>query len=111
MKSALHQHTGAAKFYGLANLFVDGIELEDVALLCRKAFQRAVEGAESAVLSAEIGVIDVAVDDIRDRAFGMQLSPDRVGFHADANQVIGLEHLQGLLFGEGHLQFNSNGGG
>ena len=32
----------------------------------------------------------------------MKASADRVGFHADADQVVGLEHLEGLLFGQGH---------
>jgi hypothetical protein len=40
----------------------------------------------------------------------MQLAADGVGFHADADQVVGVEHLQGLGLGEGHLQVNSNGG-
>ena len=72
MQAALHQHAGAAEFDGLANLFVDGVELEDVALFRGRAFQRAIEGAEGAVLGAEVGVINVAVDDVGDRALGMQ---------------------------------------
>ena len=54
------------------------------------------------MLGAEIGVIDVAVDDVGDHAFGMQLAAHRIGFHADADQVVGTEHLQGLGFGQGH---------
>src|ERR1022692_4434707 len=76
MQAALHQYAGAAEFDGLANLFVDGVEIDDVSY----------------------------------GACGMKPAADRVGFHADADQVIGLEHLQRLLLGEGHLQFNSNGG-
>src|ERR1039458_9605051 len=110
MQAALHQHARTAEFDGLANLFVDGIEVEDVAFLRGRALERTIEGAEGAVFGAEVSVINVAVDDVGDRAFGMKLSPDSVGFHADADQVIGLEHLQRLLLGEGHLQFNSNGG-
>jgi hypothetical protein len=108
MQAALHQHTGAAEFDGLANLFVDGVEIEDVAFLCRWAFEWAIEGAEGAVLGAEVGVIDVAVDDIGDRAFGMEPAAHRIGFHADADQVIGLEHLQSLLLGQGHVLLNSS---
>jgi hypothetical protein len=32
----------------------------------------------------------------------MKLAADRVGFHADADQVVGVEHLQGLGFCQGH---------
>jgi len=42
---------------------------------------------------------------------GMQLSPDSVGFHADADQVVGVEQVEGLGFGQGHLRINSNGVG
>ena len=96
MQAALHQHAGAAEFDGLANLFVDGVEIENVAFLRGGAFQRAIEGAEGAVLGAEVRVINVAVDDVGDRAFGMQLAADRVGFHADADQVVGVGTSRGL---------------
>ena len=102
MQAALHQHAGAAQFDGLANLVVDGFELEDVSLFRRWPLQRPVERAEGAVLGAEIRVIDVAVDDVGDDAFGMQLAAHRVGFHADADQVVGTEQVEGLLFGQGH---------
>ena len=101
MQAALHQHAGAAEFDGLANFFVDGVEIEDVTFFRGGAFQRAVEGAEGAVFGAEVGVIDVAVDDVGDGAFGMQLAAHRVGFHADADQVVGVEHLEGLLIWSG----------
>ncbi len=111
MQAALHQHSGAPELDGLADFFVDGVELEDVTFFRRGAFQRAIEGAEGAVFGAEVGVVDVAVDDVGDRAFGMQLAPHRVGFHADADQVVGVEHLESLGFGEGHwVPVNSNGG-
>ena len=102
MQAALHQHSRTAELDGLADLLVDRVELEDVAFLRGRPFQRAVECAEGAIFSAEVGVIDVAVDDVGDRAFGMKPSTHRVGFHADADQVVGLEHLQGLLLGQGH---------
>src|SRR5581483_8360387 len=82
MQSALHQHTRPPEFYRLADLLVDGFEIQNVTLFGLRAFQGAVEGAESAVLGAEVGVIDVAVNDVGDHAFGVQLSPHRVRFHA-----------------------------
>jgi hypothetical protein len=37
MQAALHQHARAAEFDGLANLLVDGVEIEDVAFFRRRA--------------------------------------------------------------------------
>ena len=102
MQAALHQHAGAAQFHGFADLVVDGFELEDVALFGCRSLQGPVKGAEGAVLGAEIGVVDVAVDDVGGDAFGMQLAAHRVGFHADADQIVGAEQVESLLFGQGH---------
>ena len=101
MQAALHQHAGAAQLDGLANLVVDGFELEDVALFGRGSLQRPVEGAEGAILGAEIGVVDVAVDDVGDDAFRMQPAAHRVGLHADADQVVGAEQVERLLLWSG----------
>src|SRR5712691_3187599 len=102
MQAALHQHARAAEFDGLANFFIDGVEIEDVALFRRGALQRAIEGAEGAIFGAKVRVINVAVDDVGDRALGMKAAADGVGFHSDTDQVVGLEHLQGLGLGERH---------
>ncbi len=99
MQTALQQHSRAAQLHRLAHLVVDGFEIEDVAFLRQLAFERAVEGAEGAVLGAEVGVVDVAVDDVGDHTFGMQLAAHRIGFHADADQVIGAVHLERFSFG------------
>jgi hypothetical protein len=85
MQASLHQHAGAAEFDGLADFFVDGVEIENVAFFGGGAFERAVEGAEGAVLGAEVGVINVAVDDVGDYALGVLGAADSVGFHADAD--------------------------
>ncbi len=99
MQAALHEDAGAAEFDGLANLFVDGVELEDVTFFRGRSFERAIKGAEGAVLGAEVSVIDVAVDDVGDRAFGVKLSAEGVGFHADADEVVRVEEVEGLGFG------------
>src|SRR3989442_13252515 len=114
MQAALHQDPRAAQFYGLLDLVVDGVEIQDVALFGARSFQRTVEGAEGAVLGAKVGVINVAVNDVGDRALGMDAAANRVGLHADADEVIGLKHLQSLLFGQGHSftrGFNHSSGG
>ena len=102
MQAALQQHAGAAQLHRLAHLVVDGVEVEDVAFGGQLALQRAIERAEGAVLGAEIGVVDVAVDDVGDHAIGMQAAAHRVGFHADADQVVGAEQFKRFSFGQGH---------
>ena len=102
MQAALQQDAGAAQLHRLPHLVVNRFEVEDVAFLRQLALQRAIEGAEGAVLGAEVGVVDVAVDDVGDHAFGMQLAAHRVGFHADADQVIGAIHLERFSFGQRH---------
>jgi len=99
MQAALHEHAGAAELNGFADFFVDGVEVENVTVFGGGAFQRAVEGAEGAVLGAEIGVVDVAVDDVGDHALGMLGAADGVGFHADADEVVGVEEREGLGVG------------
>ena len=57
MQASLHEDAGAAEFDGLANLFVNGVEVEDVTFGCRGALERTIEGAERAVFRAEVRVI------------------------------------------------------
>ena len=107
MQAALQQHAGAAQLDRLAHLVVDGVEVEDVALGRQLALQRPVEGAEGAVLGAEVGVVNVAVDDVGDHALGMQAAAHRVGLHTDADQVIGAKQLQRFSFGQGHRKITA----
>ncbi len=58
---------------------------------------RAIERAETAILRAEVRVVDIAINDVADDAFRMQFFADCIGFHANADQVIALEHLDCLL--------------
>jgi len=34
-----------------------------------------------------------------------------IGFHADADEIVGVEEIEGLGLGEGHGLINFNGGG
>ena len=99
VQPTLHQNAGTAIFHGFADLVVDGVEVEDVSLGGHLALERTVEGAESAVLGAEIRVVDVAVDDVGDHALGVLAATHRVRIHADTDQVFGAEHVNALLFG------------
>src|SRR5258708_21509618 len=102
MQAALHEYAGAAEFDGLANLLIDGVEIEDVAFLRRRSLQWPIKRAERAIFRAEVGVINVAVDDVSHGAFGMHLAAHRFRFHATPDQIIGPKHLHGLLFGQRH---------
>ena len=102
MQAALHQHARAAEFDGLANLFVDGFEVENVSLFRLGPLQRTIERAEGAVLGAVVRVIDVAIDDLADHAVGVQRAANGVGFHPDADQIVGTVEFKGLGVSEGH---------
>src|SRR5580692_5992857 len=106
MQSALHQHARAAEFDGLANFLVDSVQVENVAFLSSRSFQRTIEGAEGAIFRAEIRVVDVAVDDVGNGSLRMQLAAHRIRFHADPDQIIGAKHLQSLLLGQRHPSYS-----
>src|ERR1700690_1901103 len=102
VESSLHEDARAPEFDGLADFFVNRIEVEDVPLFRRRAFERAIEGAEGAILRAEVWVVNVAIDDVGDGAFRMQAAANGVSLHADSDKVVGVEQVEGLLFGQGH---------
>src|SRR6266853_576133 len=102
MQPALHQHASPAEFDCLANLFIDSVEVEDVAFLRGWPFQRTIKRTEGAIFGAEIGVVNIAVDDVGYGAFGMYFAAEGVGLHANPDEIIGLKHLQSLLFSQGH---------
>src|SRR5438045_8106111 len=88
MQPALHQDSGAAELDRLADLLKDGVEIEDVALSSELALQRTIECAKRAVLGAEIGVINVAVNHVGNHVLRMQLAAERISFHTDADKLI-----------------------
>src|ERR1039458_4453709 len=107
MNAALHQHAGAAHLKGLRNLLVDFFEVENVALVRARIGlagpgQRAIEGAEGAVLGAVVGVVDVAIDDVGNHALGMQAAAHSVGFESQPDQVGGLKVIESLLARDRH---------
>ena len=102
MQTALHQHTRAAKLDRLANFLVNSIEVEDVSFLRLWPLQWTIKRAECAIFSAEIRVINIAINDVGDHAFGMQCAANSVGFHADADEIVGAVEIEGLGVGQGH---------
>ncbi len=101
--AALHQHTCSAHLQRLGDLLVDLFELEDVAFGGLGSLQRPIEGAEGAVLGAEVGVVDVAIDDVADHALGVKAAADSIGLKAQADEVRGVEVIECLLAGQSHI--------
>src|SRR4051812_29837998 len=98
MMTALHQKPGAAERDRLLDLLEDDGLREQVALT--RVAGASVEGAEVAVRVADVGVVEVPVDDEGD-AIGIRLAvADLVRRTADGNEVAGLE--QGQRFGVGN---------
>src|ERR1017187_199254 len=94
MQPALHENAGAAEVDGLLNLLVDSLVGEDVAF---GVAHGPVESAEAAELGTEIGVVDVAIDDVGNDSLGVPLAAHRIGSHADADQVVGSKQSQRLF--------------
>src|ERR1043165_6484768 len=61
MVAALHEDLRATKVEGLLNFLVDLVETDDVGVV---VFFGAIEGAEFAIDVADVGVVDVAIDDV-----------------------------------------------
>src|ERR1700722_5635120 len=99
MQAALEQHSGAAQLQHLLDLFVNFLERQDVALFVSN---RAVKSAKRTIFGAKIGVIDVAIDLIRRDARIVLLHPEGMRLHADPEQIVGLQHLDGLLLRQSH---------
>src|SRR5260370_40556718 len=94
MQPALHQNPCAPQVDGLLNFVEDHFLGMNVTL---GVTHGPVESAEAAKLSAEIRVIDIAVDDVAHDAVWMQLAPPRVSRHADANQIVTAKEVDCLL--------------
>src|SRR5260370_5009980 len=111
MQPALEQNSGAAELQLLYDFFVDFCERQNIGVL---GTEWPVEGAERTILSAEIRIVNVAVDLVSDDAGIVFLQAHLVRIHADADEVIGFEHVESLLFRQCHdnslfrLRINSN---
>src|SRR6185437_13181007 len=76
MQSALKKHASAAEIDRFLNLAEDRFARKNVAFLVA---ERTIEGAEAAILRAEIRVVDIAVNDVRDDTIGVVLAANGVG--------------------------------
>jgi len=96
VQAALHEDAGAAEVERLLDL------LENHFLRMEVAFgvaHRPVERAKAAVFRAEVRIVDIAVDDVADDAMRVQLAAHCIGGHADADQVVAAEQVEGFLAG------------
>ena len=95
---ALHEGAGAADCQRLLDLREDHLVRQDIALA--HVARLAVERAEVAVRHADVGVVDVPVDDVGDLA-GIRLAvADLVGGGADRDEVARLHQRQRVGVGE-----------
>src|SRR5579872_1083251 len=99
MQAALEQHAGAAELEHLLDLFVNFFERQDIALFVSNG---AVKRAKRTIFGAKIGVIDVAIDLVGGHARVVLLHAEGVRLHPDPEQIVGFEHLDGLLFRQSH---------
>src|SRR5205823_2109936 len=94
VQSALHQHARSAERDCLVNLLANLFKGLDVRV---RLSGPSVEGAEGADDVADVRVVDVAVNDVRDDAFGVFATPNLVRRHAHTRDVVRLEKDGALL--------------
>ena len=66
------------------------------------SLERAIKGAEGAVLGAEIGVVDIAIDDVGDHALGVEAPTDGVSLKTQTDKVGRVEIIERLLASQRH---------
>src|ERR1700753_4334116 len=103
METTLHQHSGTTHLQGFCDFLVNCFEVEDVTFGCQLALERSIKGAKAAVLGTKICIVDIAVDDVRYHAFGVEFASERVGFHTQADEVIRAKIVKSLGSANSHL--------
>ena len=97
MQAALHQHTGAAKRDRLVDLLANFLERADVSVRRARATIESAEGTDNV---ADVGVVDVAVDDVGDDVCRMPALANFVGGRADAGDVMRLKQRGAIVGGQ-----------
>ena len=100
VQPALQQNTCAAELEHLFDLLVDILERKYVPVF---RAERSVKRTERTIFRAEIRVVDIAVDLVRDDTRIIFLQPHLMRRHADAHEVVGLQHVERFLFGQSHV--------
>src|SRR5438552_2055501 len=94
MQSALHQNAGAAEFYCLVDPFADLFDRMNVSVRLSGPPIKRTERADDV---ANIGIIDVTVDYVRDDLGIVLALPYLVGGDADAGEIARLEQRCAIL--------------
>ena len=103
MQTALDHQLRAARLDRLTRLFENFLVGEQVGV---RRVQAAVEGAEAALIAADVRVVDVAVDDER-RAVAVARAPHGIGFTAERDRILCEEKSLALLFRQAHYASSS----
>src|SRR5688572_24589956 len=104
MKSALHQHTGAAERDRLVDLLADLVERPNIRV--RRAGP-AIERAEGADHVADVRVVDVSIDDVRDHVSGMTAGTNLIRGDTHAGDVVRLEQRRAFFNGHAFAREHS----
>jgi hypothetical protein len=104
VETTLHQYPGASHFECFGNFLINSLEVENVTFSGEFAFKGPVKGTKAAILGAKICIVDVAVNNVGHHALGMQLAPQGIRFHAQANEVFGSEIVESLRPGNRHIR-------
>src|SRR5947209_2996997 len=94
VQTALHQHARAAERDGLVNLLANLLEGSDIRVGLSGPPVESAEGADDV---ADVRVVDVAVNDVRDDASGVLATPNLVRRRAHSRDVVRLEKDGALL--------------
>jgi hypothetical protein len=78
MQAALHKRARAARLEGIGDSGINFLVIENVSLGSLVALRRAIKCAVGTILNAEMGVVDIAVNDIGDHALRMQPAAYRI---------------------------------
>ena len=103
MQAALNHQLRAARLDRLTRLFENFLVGEQVGV---RRVQAAVEGAEAALVAADVRIVDVAVDDER-RAVAVARAPHGIGLAAERDRILCEEKSLALLFRQAHYASSS----
>src|ERR1700722_13954544 len=104
VQAALHQNASATHLHDFGDFLVNRFEIENVTFAGQLTFKRSIKSTKAAILGAKICIVDVAVNDVGNYAFGMQLAPKRIGLNTQADEVIGAKIVESLSPGNGHIR-------
>src|SRR5215510_3131031 len=94
METSLHQHAGSTERDSLIDLRADFFHRSDVSV--RRPWP-AIERTESAHDVADVRVVDIAIDDVRDNVVRMTAAPNLVRRRADAGYVVRFKQCRTII--------------